>query len=715
MAGTIMTALRAITVEPVMLVDGACKEAMLLFIENVQMNKICSVNLGLPSHVCANLSAHPEESVRVQREFSVFTFYNSIILSVLPLVFVLFMGAWSDKYGRKIPILMTLAGHVLYAGGYLLANWQTSWPVEVIYFVTFLEALGGANAGLLSSTISYISDISKEAQRTSRISTANSVWFLGGPIGTLIGALIIKYSGYDLALGLVLIAYFLTALYVVVFIKESHGPFAKKELQAQGSIKDASSLQAKDVTVTTMVVDFFNWRRVVESFKTAFKKREGNDRIVLMAVMAANMIRRMARGFFMYMFLRRALHWDATYYGYWITYRNLLAALGSLFLVPFLTRLLSFTDASLVVVGTLSMIGEYVCYGLVSGPPQAFLMWLGPPAGLISNAMVISFKSMSTKLVGSKEKGRINAVMAALNGLMPMMGYAVYSPLYYNTVDTFPAAQFFFAASLNVIIMVTFILLQVISQSSSYSATDLEAGAKTTDEGIYGFLKQRSAVTLKSIARTLSGPGGVRVTQNRHDSSAPSQLSGAIKSLARTLSRSGSEGDSPKSQDTSTTKSFSGIQKAVTRTLSGPARVRVTQKCYDSSSTDQLSSLKENWKGKVSSLSVVPQAPKQFSSEMVSEAASVSLTSGATGVSVLGKHCLNLNSTFASDQNSPATVRAKRPRSLEAGMEHQRTGCCASRMSDYQIAASEATHCYASRMSDDQITASETTSRDHLG
>lgn len=160
---------------------------------------------------------------------------------------------------------------------------------------------------------------------------------------------------------------------------------------------------------------------------------------------------------------------------------------------------------------------------------------------------------------------------------------------------------------IKLVFLSTFRLLQVISQSSSYSATDLEAGAKTTDEGIYGFLKQRSAVTLKSIARTLSGPGGVRVTQKRHDSSAPSQLSGAIKSLARTLSRSGSEGDSPKSQDTSTTKSFSGIQKAVTRTLSGPARVRVTPKKIDLPLTDQSTGMKRKPKGKLSRLSSLPQ------------------------------------------------------------------------------------------------------------
>lgn len=53
MAPAVLKALRAVSVEPVMLVDGACNQAMLLFIENVQMNKICSINLGLPDQVTA--------------------------------------------------------------------------------------------------------------------------------------------------------------------------------------------------------------------------------------------------------------------------------------------------------------------------------------------------------------------------------------------------------------------------------------------------------------------------------------------------------------------------------------------------------------------------------------------------------------------------------------------------------------------------------------
>lgn len=52
--------------------------------------------------VCQNLSAYNDENVAVQQRLTEFTFYNSIIMSFLPLFYVLLMGAWSDKYGRKV-------------------------------------------------------------------------------------------------------------------------------------------------------------------------------------------------------------------------------------------------------------------------------------------------------------------------------------------------------------------------------------------------------------------------------------------------------------------------------------------------------------------------------------------------------------------------------------------------------------------------------------
>lgn len=187
-----------------------------------------------------------------------------------------------------------MAGHMIYAVGYLLSHWQTTWPVEILYPITLLEALGGANVGILSATTSYIGDITSEKQRTSRMIIANSFWYLGGPVGTLVAAVMIKHSGYHLPLAMVFLAYAAATIFIIFYVKESHGPLAKKKSEGQESVSQGSAPQ--NVTVGKMVRDLFNWRRVVESFKTALKKREGNTRAILIVVILANSIRRMARG-----------------------------------------------------------------------------------------------------------------------------------------------------------------------------------------------------------------------------------------------------------------------------------------------------------------------------------------------------------------------------------------------------------------------------------
>lgn len=64
------TVLGSITVEPVMLVDGAGKEAMLIYTENVQMNKICTAKLGYPPEV--SVSEYVTEKAEATAEGLIF-------------------------------------------------------------------------------------------------------------------------------------------------------------------------------------------------------------------------------------------------------------------------------------------------------------------------------------------------------------------------------------------------------------------------------------------------------------------------------------------------------------------------------------------------------------------------------------------------------------------------------------------------------------------
>jgi len=41
--------------------------------------------------------------------------YNNVATHAIPLVLSLFLGAWSDRRGRKLPLLLGLAGKLYYS------------------------------------------------------------------------------------------------------------------------------------------------------------------------------------------------------------------------------------------------------------------------------------------------------------------------------------------------------------------------------------------------------------------------------------------------------------------------------------------------------------------------------------------------------------------------------------------------------------------------
>ena len=79
---------------------------------------------------------------------------------------------------------------------------------------------------------------------------------------------------------------------------------------------------------------------------------------------------------FVFAFARHELEWAATDYGLWVTYKNLVAATGSLLAVPFLSTYLRLPDHLLAVIGASSGVVEYGMYTLLARPRQ-ILIWTG--------------------------------------------------------------------------------------------------------------------------------------------------------------------------------------------------------------------------------------------------------------------------------------------------------------------------------------------------
>nr|XP_045592708.1 proton-coupled folate transporter-like [Procambarus clarkii] len=583
----VLGVLKGVTVEPLMLLDGLAFSSIHVYIENLQMDRVCRVNSGFSQQVCDNLKAQPEASVEVQQRYSVFALYNGIIAAALPLFFILFMGAWSDKYGRKVPLVAVQVGHALHAAGYLLASLAPSWPAEVLLAVTLLDTLGGGTVSFLTAANSYIGDVSSEESRTSRVGLANSIWFLGGPVGTLMGTYIYSWGGYLPLFATSLTLSVMAVVYVVVCLPESHGPFVKKTMAVVPDHKTQVELRESVAAVyglevnasstntlhtrpslSTMLKDFFNPRRILDSFKSTLRKREGNTRSLILILIFTSLLRRVTRSPYVFAFTRHVLGWQATDYSLWVTYKNLMATAGSLVAVPLLSGCLGVSDNLLAMVGAMSAIFEYVLYGCVSDT-RAYFIWIAPVAALMLNCCTIAQRAMMTKFVAKDEIGKVSAVLGALDGLMPMVNSALYTAVYYASVSTFPAAHFFLGVTAAALMILLFCIIMRADKSAQYdveSAKPSFVSGPVTDKSLV--IRTNSCwLATDALALALSMPlpplpHGFTLTHNTlQESGQQSQPSHGHQSASKT-----SSGNKSDIKSHSLIKSFKDSLKANVKT-----------------------------------------------------------------------------------------------------------------------------------------------------
>ncbi|MPC88272.1 hypothetical protein E2C01_083173 [Portunus trituberculatus] len=113
------------------------------------------------------------------------------------------------------------------------------------------------------------------------------------------------------------------------------------------------------------------------------------------------------------------------------------------------------SDNYLALLGAFSSVADYTLYGLVSENTE-FLVWIAPTAALLVNSCVIAIRSILSKFVTGDELGKVSAVMGALDGVMPMISFSLYTAIYHATVKDFPGTQFFFGATANLLMTLIF-------------------------------------------------------------------------------------------------------------------------------------------------------------------------------------------------------------------------------------------------------------------
>ncbi|KAJ0180105.1 hypothetical protein K1T71_004696 [Dendrolimus kikuchii] len=411
---------------------------------NLNLDKACRVNLAFDDDICDVLvkktsSNHTEYEIQVQELISSIDIWKGIIHTVLPCIIIMFLGAWSDRTGkRKICIMLPIYGELLTSLSNLL-NVYFFYEIPVQYTV-FLETLFPAITGgwvtMFLGVFSYISDITSEESRTFRVGLVNFCMTAGLPIGIGLSGFLVQKLGYYGVFSMT------SGLFVLVL---SYGTFCLKEPDQILREKGLPEIERPKTKVS-----FFNLSHVVETVTIAFRPRPSQKRLKVLLTLFTVFILfgpTSSEHAVFYLFVRNRLNWDMMKFGLFFSYSIVLHSFGAMFSITILSRRMQIDDSLLCLISVASKFTGSIWTAFVQSDIE---MYLVPVAELLNATTFTSLRSIISKLVDKQETAKVNSVFSLTETMASLVFHPLYSWMYMKTLHVLPGTVFLVSAAITI-------------------------------------------------------------------------------------------------------------------------------------------------------------------------------------------------------------------------------------------------------------------------
>ncbi|CAH2232457.1 proton-coupled folate transporter-like [Pararge aegeria] len=411
---------------------------------NFNLDKACRVYFEFEDHICNalvkknsnNYSVYEKE---VQKLISSIDIWKSIIHTGLPFIMIMFLGAWSDRTGkRKLCILLPIFGEVLTSLNNLVnVYFFYEIPVHITVFLeTFFTAITGGWVTMFLGVFSYITDVTTEEYRTFRVGLVNIGMTVGLPIG-------IGMSGYLLKveLGYYGIFSLTTVLFIAVLLYGCYSLQEPDEWLKERGMPIIERGNSKGVS-------FFDVTHVVDTMRVAFRKRPANRRVKVILTLVAVFILfgpSMSEFNVFYLFVRNQLNWTPAKYSFFTSYSIILHSIGTMFSITVLSRKMQIDDSLLCLFSVSSKLLGSIWTAFVKSDLEMYLI---PVVELLTGTIFTSLRSIISKLVDKQETAKVNSLFSLTETLASLIFHPIYSWLYMNTLQVMPGAVFLTSAFL---------------------------------------------------------------------------------------------------------------------------------------------------------------------------------------------------------------------------------------------------------------------------
>ncbi|KAH9629213.1 hypothetical protein HF086_009603 [Spodoptera exigua] len=387
------------TVEPIMACYVMPSVLASLAIQNLNLEKACRVNLNYSTEVCDALNLRQTENYTleeqaVQKLTASVGVWKNVVQTSIPVLLILFVGAWSDKTGkRKACIMLPIVGEFVACLGFIVNTYFFNLPVEVSAFTeAIFPAITGGWFTNFIGVFSYIGDITTEENRTYRVGLVNMFMSLGYPIGSALSGVMLSWVGYYGVFSVSSSLYLFSLIYGYKYLKDPKQRAEKK-------------MENKD-NKKCFLREFFDVGLVMETFKVAFKKGAGNRRLrVCLLLIVVCVVFGPMHGEFtvMYLFTRYRFNWDEVQYSMWSTYSIVTNLMGTFFSITLFSNYMKLDDTLLGIISNVSKIIAAFAYAFARNDLE---IYLAPLLEILNGTSFIAMRSIATKLVDGEEFGK---------------------------------------------------------------------------------------------------------------------------------------------------------------------------------------------------------------------------------------------------------------------------------------------------------------------
>lgn len=429
-----------VTVEPVAFLHSFGWSLSEIMLTNQIVYQSCVVTLEWNETDCfllKTVGASGNETVasyleeKVQPYAATITMTIVLLTSVVPALVALFLGPWSDKFGRKPVIVIASLGYmiteVLIAWISYMSSYYTLTPW--LYVVASIPvAVSGGYSVFNAGIFSYMNDITNESNRTMRMGVLQGFTMLGVLIGLLSSSYMVEYVTVTTMFSLSAFAMFISVIYLMLITEET--------IIADNMQSGIQRLKA-----------IFNVNLLVDMLQTFSKPRPNYARgITWLLIIVGGCVEFAIAGrtlFFLY--TRRQFGWDAASYGFWLSAELGLIMLGNLFGIALLKKLFNIPDIGLLALSTVNQVGDYLVKGFAQQGWQLYLTTFLTPFKGVDGAAV---RSILSSILPIDDIGKSYSMDLSVKAVTPLVSVFLFTYIYNKTIDDIPSTYLFITSAI---------------------------------------------------------------------------------------------------------------------------------------------------------------------------------------------------------------------------------------------------------------------------